>query len=317
MFGHLFQEGTFQQRKRKRALFLFILVGGLVLLVGALVLYQTKRQEIRDLSSVSLPEEKKSTEYIKAIFKDPAPTVQIGKDTYTKVDFDYLARVYTGGDTVDTVSEDEQEQIFEVALENALVLKEASNKKLTKVDTALFQPNKDWTSYNKAVEEAKAAIIAQEEQISVAAVFIYFMNQSPPEMGVEKSKPLTKTKMEALRGEMVEGRMTIQQAAEAIKADSSLAEIDPIYKQNSYAEFYNRNKSRQVVGGISSDDNALVWTLPVGSYSPIIIGYEAGNSSTPNEAYWVVVQIVEKKGTKPPYLEWLKGEKEAFYEVHQ
>ena len=139
---------------------------------------------------------------------------------------------------------------------------------------------------------------------------MYFYNQFPPKMEVEKAKELTRRKMDELRRRLIKKEISLKQAAEIIANDTSLSEIDPIYYANAYSEFNNRNKSRQIVGGITSKDNELLWSLKVGDYSPVILGFESGNEITPNEAYWAIFQVTSRTGTEKPYLEWLREAKE-------
>ena len=239
-------------------------------------------------------------------------TMRIGNDSFSQEDLEYLASIYQPNKNLSELTVDEKEYLEDLALERSLVIQEAQKREVVSVDETLFAPNKDWNDYNRTYEEAKQAIIAQEEQITVAGIFIYFYNQFPPEMGVERAKELARKKMEELRERLIKGEISLKQAGEIIANDTSLAEIDPIYDANAYSEFNKRNKTRQIVGGITSQDNNLLWSLDVGDYSPIILGFESGNEVAPNEAYWAIFQVTSKTGSGKPYLEWLKEAKKEY-----
>lgn len=243
---------------------------------------------------------------------DQPAGVKIGRDSFSDKDFEYLASVYLPSQDPNKLTAEDRKYLDDLALERSIVIQETQKRNLILVDPSLLVPNKNWEEYNRTYEKAKEAIISQEEQLSVTGIFMFFYNQFPPKMGVEKAKELTRKKMEELRGKLIMGKINLQQAAEIIANDSSLAEIDPIYDANAYSEFNKRNKTRQIVGGITAKDDELLWSLNVGDYSPIILGYESGNEVTPNEAYWAIFQVTSKTGTGKPYLEWLKEQKRKY-----
>lgn len=238
--------------------------------------------------------------------------IKVGDDSFSQEDLEYLINVYLPNKSLDDLTVDEERYLKDLALERSLVIQEAQKRNLISVDEALFSSNKDWQDYNRTYEKAKEAIISQEEQISIAGIFMYFYNQFPPKMGVETAKEITRKKMDELRERLTKGKINLKQAAEIITNDASLSEIDPIYYANAYSEFNKRNKTRQIVGGITNQDNNLLWSLNVNDYSPIILGYESGNDAAPNEAYWAVFHITSKTGTGKPYLQWLKEAKKEY-----
>ena len=240
------------------------------------------------------------------------PVTEVGDVIIWPEDLEYLANVYLPEKSMDELGVDEKRYLEDLALEKAIVIREAQKKGLTFVDSSLLAPDKNWEDYNKTYEKAKKAIISQEEQISAAGIFMYFYNETPPAMGVERAKELTREKMEDLKERLTKTEIDIKKAGEIIANDPALSEIDPIYDANAYSEFNDRNKTRHILGGITSQDNNLLWSLNVGDYSPIILGFESGNEVASNEAYWAIFQITSKKGTEKPYLEWLKEAKKKY-----
>ncbi len=247
----------------------------------------------------------------------PSPFFQpnfaiIGQDSFSRNDLNYLSGLHLPEKQDSTLTSEETTRLEELALERSVVIQEARKKGLIDFDEEIFKPDKNWQEYNQIYEKAKEAIISQEEKISVAGIFLYFYNQFPPQMGVGAAKELTRKKMEGLKEKLVGGEITLKQAAQIIASDTSLSEIDPIYYANAYAEFNNRSKIGQIVGGITDHDNNLLWSLRVGQYSPLILGSETGNQEGPNEAYWAIFQVNSKTGTEKPYLEWLEEAKRKY-----
>lgn len=289
----------------ERKKFLLLISTIFLLLVLSLYLLLTRKKEDPFASKETFP----SPTLVEPTLVEELPETKVGNDSFSQEDLKYLANVYLSNKNLADLTVDEKEYLEDLALERFLVIQEVKKRNLITVDDTLLSPNKDWEQYNKIYEEAKKAIISQEEQISVAGIFMYFYNQFPPKMGVEKAKEVTRNKMEKIRSDLASGKIDFKQAAEIIANDTLLSEIDPIYYANAYSEFNNRNKTRQIVSGISAKDNNLLWSLNTGEYSPIILGHESGNDVVSNEAYWAIFQVTSKTGSEKPYLEWLKGAK--------
>lgn len=236
---------------------------------------------------------------------DPEPKVAYGQDQYSGNDLSYVSQNLAS--SISDEKDNKNQYVAEIIQERAIVLQEAKKMGLIQIDDTLFLPNKDWEKYNQTYEEAKQAIINTVEQMTVAGIYIYFNNDNPPEgMTVVRAKSITYTKMNNLRNRMIQGEITIEQSAEEIRTDTSLASIDEIYQSNAYAVLKNRFRDPQIDAGLKVADNNILWQLEVGDVSPVFLGFEknVGDEGL-RESYWVVYKVLEKYGTLPPYRQWL------------
>lgn len=228
----------------------------------------------------------------------------IGEDRYSGNDISYVKDAFVAGTPADIEAE---KKVKSIITEKTIVIQEAAKLGYIQIDPKLMDPNKDWPSYNQTYEDAKKSLLDHIEQMTVEGIYIYFNNDNPPEgMSVVRAKSITYTKINDLRNRMVQGEITLQQAADEIRSDTFLASIDEIFQSNAYAVLKNRYRNPQVDQGLKSSDNDLLWQLGVGEVSPVFLGFEknVGDESL-RESYWVVYKVSEKYGTLPPYRQWL------------
>ena len=241
---------------------------------------------------------------------------QVGKETLYGSDFNYELAVFFPKEAKKSALKKEiKDRVLEKLIEKSIVLQSAEERGLIELTEEAFNnPYKDFVLRNGLYEEAKAKLTDEVvERISVAGIFMFFYNQKIPAMGLEKAKELTRAKMETLYEDLLAGKITLQEAAKKISEDKSLAEIDPIYYANAYAEFIDRNRASPIGGAVNQKNNDLIWELERGEFSPILLGLEPGNEPQPNEAYWAIFQILDKKeGEAGTFWEWIEKEKEHY-----
>lgn len=245
---------------------------------------------------------------------------RVGKETLYGSDFNYELLLYFPQEaSLPELSQETKNKVLDQLIEKSIVLQSAEKRGLIELtDEAFSNPNKDFVLRNTLYEEAREKLTEEvEDKISVGGIFMFFYNQQPPAMGIEGAKELTLTKMEALHKDLLAGKITLAVAAKRISEDKSLAEIDPIYYANAYAEFMDRNIASPIGGAVNQKNNDLIWGLEKGGFSPILLGLEPGNEPQPNEAYWVIYQVLDKKkGEAGTFGDWLEKEKEN-YEIEK
>lgn len=236
----------------------------------------------------------------------------IGLDKYSQDDINYLAKAYSSSkEKVPDLNNNNE--LKNIALEKSIVLQEAKKLNLIDVPDDIFGANKNWRRYNETYEKAKQVIISLEEQISVSGIFIYFYTGNPMSLSIDEAKNKTYKIMQDLRKDLVDKKITMKQASDIIKGETWLADIDEVYKENSFVDFNNISKARPIQDGIKEKDNNAVWALNKEEISQIILGYDPSlKEKNNNEAFWVIFQVNKKTGTGKPYLQWLEEKKQEY-----
>lgn len=302
---------------------LFLLLGGLfclsvVLLVMVLV---TKGKPSTPITTGPVGGTKKViTEAVRDVIASKSATMKIGKDTISRSDLDNVARVTLNGKNLSSMTASEQAQLVGAVTERSVVLQEANKQGFVKVDDSLFNSGKNAALYETTYAKAAQSIIDKSEKISVKGIMIFYYNTFPPKMGIEQAKQVTRAKMDKYHEDLVSGKITIDQAADLIRKDASLAEIDEIYKDNAYVQVINATKDYStVVAGLKSEDNAKLWEMKTGEFTPVLLGSEGGKIDKATgvllgseETFWTILQVTDKRGSGPSYLTWLKNAEKQY-----
>lgn len=93
---------------------------------------------------------------------------------------------------------------------------------------------KDYSARVDAVKKIEAAYNAKQAKVAGSIVAIRFFSSTLPS---EQAKTIAKQKIEPVYNEVKAGTITIQQAGERLKNDSTLQSVDPTYELNAYTEF--------------------------------------------------------------------------------
>ncbi len=301
---------------------LFFLIIGvfciILVLTGVLVVIKGQRSTSITPEPVSGTKQV-VTEAVRDVIASKAATVKIGNDTFNRSDLEQVARLNVDGKKLSSMTATEQAQLSAVVTERSVVLQEAKKQGFIKVDDSLLGPGKNMGTYEAAYVKAAQSVIDQSEKISVKGILIFFYNTTPPKMGVEQAKQFTRTKMEKYHEDLVSGKITIDQAAESIQKDTSLAEVDSIYKENAFVKVVDATKDYSVVvPGLRAEDNTKLWNMKVGDISPVFLGSEGGHSDVSGtllpsvESYWAIFEVTDKHGTGPSYLTWLQNAEKQY-----
>lgn len=189
---------------------------------------------------------------------------------------------------------------------DSAILQGASTEGLTLLDQTVYNSTqKDYAKRVKLVQDLEAKIRDKATQLSGEAVSIWFYNTKPGALGLEKSKQVTFDKITKLHDDVKSGRTTIQQAAENIKNDTSLAQIDPAYKTN--ASFGFKVTKGQPISFVKQLDDAL-WALNPGQVTNVITGQDKHANGKTYDALYIFGQVKEKNTNSNAltFEEWLK-----------
>lgn len=157
---------------------------------------------------------------------------------------------------------------------DSTLLQEAADKGLITLDPAVFDSsNKDYDKRIQLVEQAKAALDALGSHITGTVLAIWFNNSEVGALGPEKSKQLAYEKLSAIHASVKNNTMTVQQAVAAIKNDTQLAVLDPVYQDNASFDFDIKGSERISLDPAFDD---IIRTLPQGSVSDVYLGKPNG-----------------------------------------
>lgn len=134
--------------------------------------------------------------------------------------------------------------VLDLLITDSALLQEAGKQGDVYLTSTIYNnPEKD--TFQRYTELRKVRQLFEgkyEKTVDFEALVIYFHNQTPPAIGVEKAQAAAKAKMDTIYARLQSGALTFEQAGAEIKADKitgdtsgvSMAQLDPVYKDNAY-----------------------------------------------------------------------------------
>lgn len=202
----------------------------------------------------------------------PAPGViaKVGDELIYQRDLDLEIATYP---PILPIEQRKQLLLDKIASDSA-VLQAGKKEGLISLNPTIYNSeDKDYLKRIKAVEQVKTKIEGEAGKSEGVIVSIWFYNfgEAAP-IGYDKGKELALQKITQLHTEVKSGKKTIKQAAEAIKNDPQMTQLDPLsYKQNASQPF---NTSVNTLVSFNKDLEKQLLSLSKGGVSDIVLSTE-------------------------------------------
>lgn len=133
---------------------------------------------------------------------------------------------------------DKRAVLLQKMSKDSIILQAAQKEGLLTLDAAVFNsPQKDYAKRVSLVADVMKKIDERKNTIEGTIVAIWFYNGTAGPVGYERGRDIANAKITALHTNVTSKKMTMQQAGNAIRADSSLASVDKAYKVNASRTF--------------------------------------------------------------------------------
>lgn len=235
------------------------------------------------------------------------PIAKVGNETIYQSDLDKEIAVYPP-QIKEVDGKPVKEYLLDKIIEDSIILQESSQSSTTNsLSPNVFNsPNKNYQERTNLAQELKKEkeneLIKAEGNKVIKSISIWFVNGKLSDLGYEKSRQLASDKITALYNRVKSGSITIDQAANEIKADVSLLAIDYNYAGNAIEEYTVTNKKELLFADQAFVDE--LWSLPPGGITKI---YEVKQSSDEEFfAFGNVVSIQDASSNGQSYADWLK-----------
>lgn len=204
----------------------------------------------------------------------------------------------------------------QVALEqlttDSIILQAGAKDGLIKLDNRFYNSqNMDPKLRTFMIEKVKNKIQNLADNVSGSVVSIWFLNDHVGPLGYEKAKALALQKITPLYEAVKAKKMTMREAAKLISSDSSLAQLDPVYKTNAYFEF---SATKDKPPTFSEEMNAVFWNLKPEEITPLVTvkSQDLDQQGKVVDAFYSFGQVNQKlsKGKVVSFEDWYAKAKE-------
>jgi hypothetical protein len=258
-----------------------MVVSVILLLVAVVVFIVLIAVFLRSSQSLSKAPNQNQANPVKAVGPDKI-IAKVGREYIYQKDLDYELSKYP-----DIPGVDVNKVLMKKLVDNSITLQSTSEdeknlfiQKLTdksNPNTTIFNsPQKDYVKRLQVIEQIRAQYVKQPANIQGAVVSIWFFNTEPAAIGYDQGKALAFSKITSLHDGVKSGKISMQQAGDMIKNDSTLAGVDRAYKENAYLAF-NINSNESIMFDPNFD--ALIKGLKQGQVTDVYLAKDMNQST--------------------------------------
>lgn len=271
----------------------------LVLVVVGAGYFLINRKEIENKSSVEYSEKK---------------IVKVGNEKIYDIDFKYQYSLIPSH-----IDEGEARKIVEERIiKESIILQAGEKEGLIKLDSNIFNSeSKDYKERQQAIQQVQQAIDKKAAKLQGKIVSIWFLNNKVGPLGYDKAKQIAYEKITKLQQEVKSGNLTIDAASVRIKNDSSLFQLDPMYKSNA---IYSFSATQNQKPSYNDNFNNALWELGEGDTSEVFAlqSQDFDDNYKIKDAYYSFGQITKKtQGQIVNFDSWYMNNKENFQVIYE
>ena len=248
-------------------------------------------------------------------------TIAPAKDIIAKVGSEYLYQKDLETELSygpPNVTDEIKKQLTAKIIKDSIILQEAEKEGLVKLDNTVFNsPTKDYLKRIGLVASIRKKIEDKRALTSGSVISLWFYNNQPASIGYDKGKQIAYDTITQLHDAVAAKQLTMQQAAEQIKNNSSLYQLDKAYKTNAIMEFTSTPQDKIT---INPEFNTIIRNLNVGDVSPVFLAQdkELNTEGIPTgkkiDAVYMFAQVTDKKSgaSYATFEDWYNGIKQNY-----
>jgi hypothetical protein len=206
-----------------------------------------------------------------------------------------------------------QEKVFKKLITDSIILQEGQKEEIVKLDSTVFNSiDKDYKKRLEYLTEVIGKIKEKSIAVKGSYVALWFDNIEVGPLGYDEAKKRAFAKIEPLQKKVKEGKMTMREAAEDIRNDPTLAEIDTAYQGNAYADF-NVRENETIT--FSAKFDQMLRGLNPGEITDLYAAKDQTEDLGYVEAVYIFGQVDEKNDSSLESFEAWLAEAEKKYEI--
>ena len=237
----------------------------------------------------------------------PGALAKIGDETIYNSDLNEELSSYPTSDDPSV-----RDRLFRKMVDDSITLQGAEKLKLASLDATIYNSNsKDYNKRIQAVAAAREAIDNNADGYNGTIVQIWFYNQKPPKVGYAQGRQIAVQKINELHDQVKKGTMTMDQAGDAIRADSNLYNVDEAFRINASFPFL---ATKEKPATFDKGFNAILAGMKEGQVSDVYTAKDEDVNGAMIDAVYMfgkIDKIVTKNGYTS-YANWLEKQKKVY-----
>lgn len=243
----------------------------------------------------------------------PAPGViaTVGEEYIYQSDLDDLLSSYPP--TLRT-SEEGKKAALQFLTEESITLQAGAKEEIINLSPSFYNSSsKDRTLRAQQAERVRTVLESNTGKISGSVFSIWFFNNNQAgSAGYEEGKKIAFQKITQYRQQMISERLSPDELAARIKADTDLAKLDFVYKQNAIYTFENVGQDDEIT--IDEGFDKEIRKLKVNQVGNIYLA-KAPYQGAERDALYMFAYVTKNETSDVPYRsveEWLQLQKKNY-----
>lgn len=234
---------------------------------------------------------------------------KVGEENIYQTDLDYELERHPQKDEPGI-----KKKLLDKLVLDSVILQGGAADGVITLDSSIFNSQeKNYVKRVNSVEQIKKKINDMNSSIKGTVISIWFRNNDyiGPQ-GLEKSKQIAFEKISSLRQQIVDKKITIDEAGQIITDDTSLAEIDRAWTNNALFHF-SASPTKRITMSKEFDDK--IRALNPGEVTEVYLVTNVDKDPAKRyEALYYVAQVTEKNTTTKAldYNSWLNQKKQTY-----
>lgn len=295
-------------RNRKKIIYIALALIVVTVVIAGIYLLSSKSQGTPANTTADITGTKFPTGGITSATGNKQIAATVGEENIYQKNVDILVANATRG-----IGVDYNKLFTDKLIEESIVLQSARKDKLVTLDNSVFNSeNIDLIKRSALVKQIKDAIENKADKIEGSVISIWFYNDVLGSLGLEGGKKFAFDKITPLQNQVKSGIITTKEAADRIRNDASLGQIDENYYHNAIFDF-SANKGSKISFDASFDK--VLWSLKEGETSDVYL-LKDKNVDTGEivDALYVFGQVTKKtaKDGANGFDAWLNDNKKLY-----
>lgn len=242
--------------------------------------------------------------------------IKVGKENIYQKDLDFEIQNYPEV----LKHADTGKLLLDKIIKDSVILQGAQDDRITKLDASVFNsPQKNYSQRIELITGIKKKIEMKSDSITGAIVALWFYNRGPGRVGYDKGREIARETITKLHDDVINKKLTIQQAGQEIRNDANLGLVDQGYLSNALLEF-NKKPTDQVVFDTQFDQ--IIKNLNTGEISDVYLAkskeWDKGRpSENMIDSVYMFAQVLgRKKSDITSFDDWVDQKSKLYAVTH-
>ncbi len=299
---------TLKQGSNKGKLLLLCIFVVIIFFLFITYLLPTNTKSKKNLQSIKTANQESTSSVSTTTYLETSDAVEkIGNETIYKEELNSEYAAYPTSQ-----SKAITKQLLAKIARDSIILQAGNAEKIIKLDSSVFNsPNVEYKKRIQLVNTVEKTISAKTNTISGSFIAIWFDNTSPGPAGYTKGKQIAFAAISPLYNQVKNKKITMDQAAQAIKNNAQLAQADPQYKANAISQF-SAGPSDKITFNPTFD--AMIRSLTPGHITQLYLGKDTDASGKTLDAVYMFAQVIKKSttGQNENFDQWYNQQKQQY-----